>query len=554
MATINISGIEYNGRPNYDISNNNLNFNISNITEIITSYSINPTDKVYFEFTITSYTSVKNIKYVPLYVGVSKEISQGVNSNDYCYGSLFYDLISADYSIIENKKGSLINISRAPLAVKTKAPIINDVVGVGIDAMNNEISLFINGKLLYSFNPTLFDLRNTTEKIYPAIYCPNGYVNITGKFNFGRSTFEYIPDGYISANRLYNKASIGTEIKGKLTVSRDTPRTHSDITGAVGIDSIKGDGSVYLVQDADINSMQSDNLRFNMNIYEYPLFTNLPLPNNYKIYTELYVRDGILSNKYLGIPISIGLTDLPSTPTYESTSANFINIRLYHILQRPYQYTQHIEGTEIQKIYSYIDDLETIIPAEQGKWIGIETDPLNREITIWINKIKYYTYKFAKPFPNNPYLYIKNDEGVFINSVNCEINFGKNEEWTTDVSKIFKGDMPKDSMSLWHYYNRLGHFAVKNIPDIIGEVIVNNTPEDINGYIVGHLDVEENLTPEEYGFGNGLNRMYKTYSVMSDTDEHNDAPKYQKYPYINKLIADNNNGYYPSNKFDEEDE
>jgi hypothetical protein len=41
---------------------------------------------------------------------------------------------------------------------------------------------------------------------------------------------------------------------------------------------------------------------------------------------------------------------------------------------------------------------------------------------------------------------------------------------------------------------------------------------------------------------------------MSDTDAHNDAPKYQKYPYINKLIADNNNGYYPSNKFDEEDE
>jgi hypothetical protein len=32
---------------------------------------------------------------------------------------------------------------------------------------------------------------------------------------------------------------------------------------------------------------------------------------------------------------------------------------------------------------------------------------------------------------------------------------------------------------------------------------------------------------------------------MSDTDPHNIDPKYQKYPYINKLIAKHNDGYYP---------
>ena len=66
MATIQLSGIEYTGKPNYDISNNNLNFNIKNITQIITSYNIGKYDKSYFEFTITSYTSTPNIKYVPL--------------------------------------------------------------------------------------------------------------------------------------------------------------------------------------------------------------------------------------------------------------------------------------------------------------------------------------------------------------------------------------------------------------------------------------------------------------------------------------------------------
>lgn len=545
MATIQLSGIEYSGRPNYDISKNNLNFNINNICEIISSYSIGKYDKSYFEFTITSYTSVSNIKYVPLYVGVSKEISTGVNNNDYCYGSIFYELKSANYSIIENLKGSVINISRSPLNIGTKAPIINDVVGVGIDAPNNEISIFINGKLLYSFNPTLFDLRTSTEKIYPAIHCSNANVNITGKFNFGKSAFEYPVPGFISAHRLYNKEKINYEIKGMITVKRTEGTAHTDLDGTIQTESIKGDGSVHLVQDGPVNQVTEDNLRFSMNIYEYPLFANLPLPNNFKIYTELYIRDGILANKYLGIPISIGITDTPSTVGYETKDNHFINIRLYHILQRPYQYTEHLPGQPIQKIYSYINDLETIIPAEQGKWIGIEVNPIDNEITIWINKIKYYTYKFKMPFPKNPYLYIKNDDGAYINSINGEINFGKDEEWTSDYSRIFKGNMPEDCISLWHYYNRMGHLSVNGIPDIEGVVIVNNTPEDINGYITGYIEVEENQPADEYGFGNGLNRMYKTYNQMTDTDPHNDDPKYQKYPYINKLITKHNNGYYP---------
>lgn len=550
MATIQLSGIEYNGRPNYDISKNNLNFNINNICEIITSCNINKNDKAYFEFTITSYTSNPNIKYIPLYVGLSKEISTGVNNNDYCYGSIFYDLKSANYSIIENLKGKVINISRSPLNIGTKAPIINDVIGVAIDAPNNEISLYINGKLLYSFNPTLFDLNKLTEKVYPAIYCPNSNINITGKFNFGKSSFEYLPSGFLSIHRLYNKEKINTEIRGRIIVTRDTPRNHIDIDGVIQTESIKGDGSVYLVQDTPINQMVNDNLKFSMNIYEYPLFSNLPLPNNFKTYTELYIRDGVLSNKYLGIPISIGITDTPSTVGYETENNHFINIRLYHILQRPYQYTEHLPGQTIQKIYSYIDDLETIIPAEQGKWIGIEVNPIDNEIIIWINKIKYYTYKFNVPFPKNPYLYIKNDEGVFINSINGEINFGKDEEWTSDYSKIFKGNMPEDCISLWHYYNRLGHFSINGIPDIVGEVIVNNTPEDINGYITGHLEVGENQSSKEYEFGNGLNRMYNTYNKILDTEAHNDDPKYQKYPYINNLIASYNDGYFPDNPND----
>ena len=550
MATIQLSGIEYSGKPNYDISNNNLNFNIRNITQIITSYNIGKYDKSYFEFTITSYTSIPNIKYIPLYVGVSREISTGVNNNDYCYGSIFYDLVSANYSIIENLKGSVINVSRAPLSIGTKAPIINDVVGVSIDAKNNEISLYVNGKLLYTFNPTLFNLNDTKYKYYPAIYCPNGRVNITGKFNFGKSIFENLPSGFTSVHKLYNKDKVNCEISGKLTISREVNKISSDISGTIDTLSIKGDGSVFLVQDAPINPLKSDNLDFSMNIYEYPLFSNLPLPNEYKIYTELYIRDGVLANKYLGIPISIGLTDTPSTAGYETTNNHFINIRLYHILQRPYQYFEHLPGNPILPIYDYVDDLDTIIPAEQGKWIGIEVDPINREITIWINKIKYYTYKFKRPFPKNPYLYIKNDEGSFINSINGEINFGKDEEWTPDFSKIFKGEMPEDCMSLWHYYNRMGRFSVTGIPIIEGEVVVNNTPEDINGYITGFVDVEETQPPEEYEFGNGLNRMYKTYSRMSDTDPHNDEPKYQKYPYINKLIAKHNDGYYPDDPND----
>ena len=544
MSTINLSGILYNGKPDYSISNNNLNFNIKGITEVITSYDIKPYDKSYFEFTITSYNSINGIKYVPLYVGVSKEISQGVNSNDFCYGSIFYDMVSANYSIIENTKGSMTNIERSPLNITAKTPIINDIVGVGIDAQNNEITIYVNGNILYSFNPVLFDIGKTTDKIYAAIYCPNGYGKIHGKFNFGKSTLSYLPSGFISAHRVYNKFKVSDTISGKLIVKRDEPAISKELTGTINIDSIKGNGDVYLVQDNSVHDLQPGNLKFLMRLVEAPLFSNLPFPNDLKVYTEIYIRDGILSSKYLGVPISIGFTDSPSAFLYESPIANYINIQLYHILQRPYIYIEHKSGSTVSK--KYIGDLETIIPAEQGRWIGIELDPLAREITIWINKIKYYTYKFDMPIPHNPYLYIKNDRDVYVNNINGEINFGAEEDLTSDFSKIFKGNKPDDCISLWHYYNRMGHFAVTNMPEIVGQVIVNNTPEDINGYIVGYIIVGETELEEGYEFGNGLNRMYKTYSVMSDTDPHNIEPKYHKYPYINKLIAKHNDGYYPN--------
>ena len=548
MATINLSGIEYNGRPDYNISTNNLNFNINGITEVITSYNIKPYDRAYFEFTVTSYNSINGIKYIPLYVGVSKEVSQGVNSNDFCYGSIYYDTVSANYSIIENTKGSMTNIERSPLNITAKTPIINDIVGVSIDAPNNEITIYVNGKILYSFIPTLFDIGNTKDKIYAAIYCPNGYGKIHGKFNFGKSSLSYLPSGFISVHKMYNKTLVSDTISGKVIVKRSESTVSEELSGDITIASIKGSGDVYLVQDNPVHYLQPDNVNFLMYLVEAPLFSNLPFPNNLKVYTELYIRDGILSNKYLGIPVSIGFTDSPSVLLYESPVANYINIQLYHILQRPYIYIEHKSGGTVSK--KYIGDLETIIPAEQGRWIGIELDSLAREITIWINKIKYYTYKFDMPIPNNPYFYIRNDNGVYLNYINGEINFGADEAFTSDFSKIFKGTMPSDCVSLWHYYNRMGHFSVTGIPDIVGQVIVNNTPEDINGYITGNLIVGESELAEGYEFGNGLNRMYKTYSVMSDTDPHNIDPKYQKYPYINKLIAKHNDGYYPDDPDD----
>ena len=79
----------YGGVPDKKISSNGIDFNVNKLFLMVSNYPITGRDKVYFEFTVSSYTASSVVRYFPIYVGVHKEPSSGTLSNDSCLGSVF---------------------------------------------------------------------------------------------------------------------------------------------------------------------------------------------------------------------------------------------------------------------------------------------------------------------------------------------------------------------------------------------------------------------------------------------------------------------------------
>lgn len=542
----------YGGVPDDKISTNGIDFNANKLFLMVSNYPITGRDKVYFEFTVTNYTSSSVVSYFPIYVGIHKEPSSGTLSNDFCLGSVFYSTADGKYSVMERHNKTASTKTRDPGLASFHPPAAKEVVGVAIDRWNNQITIYVEGNKLYSFKPSLFNMRNEKAPFYAAFYCavPAGLV---GTFNLGSSGCKYTPRGFNTIHQLYNKDVTKTEMVGSFTVIRTGKTQSQEFNGGLTVIGIKGNGKTTIISTSSDNEVKSDN-SFILKSDKGIIYSKLPLPSRYKIYSEIYCRDGTLQTNQLGIPLILGITDSPNN----LYGGHTIQIPLHHTKNHCYEYQERI-GSNVTT--SIIDDVDTSVPNEEGKYIGVGINLKARTIDIWVDKIHFYTYHIRKFFPNTGfYLFIKSDNS-FTNLLRGNINLGQAEEFNA-VQNPFRMEPPEFYISLWHYYNRTVYNKVPNLPEITcGLFTVIEKYTLTTRYLYGFTIIRRKATPQMAKFRNGLNRMMDTYNTISDRKDYSRSkwptlPSRYKYHddcfdsgldqnAFNNLISSKNNGYFP---------
>ena len=544
----------YGGVPDKTISPNGQDFSADKLFLLVGNHPIGLDERVYFEFTVKSYTQSTVLKYFPIYVGIHKDPTSGTLSNDFCLGSVFYSVQTGQYSVMEKHLKTASTKTSNPGTASTRPPASDEIVGVAIDRKKNIITIYVEGKKLYSFKPSLFNMAKETASFYPALYS-NIPADMEGIIEMGAGGCKYVPSEYKTVFQWHNKDKVKKDIIGQLTVNKPAPRDMAGFIGSITVTDIKGNGSIKSITTSSTNTVKSDYLSFKINDDKGVIHTNLPLPYRYKTYTELYVRDGILQMNEFGIPLMIGITDSPDN----IYGGNTVQIPLHHKREHCYEYYERIGSSVTTKV---INDTFTSVPNEEGKYIGIGVDLKARTIDVWIDKVHFYTYQITRFRPNTGfYLYIKGDKS-FTNYITGNFNYGADEA-TDPRNNPFKMDIPDEYMSLWHYYNRLVFHPVPNIPEIngIGLTIIDKFTL-FSRYLYGYVNVKEYVTSQMAKFGNGLNWMMDTYNTITDrydyapgTANYNSHEDHHDEIYItgltdteyNNLIASENNGYYPNN-------
>jgi len=518
-------------KPNNTICINGINFLINETFLLIASKPIPKNSKTYFEFTINSYSNVTGYHNMPIYVGIHKEPAFGVLNSDFCIGSVFYT-DTKDFDIMSKYNKTALDSHTSPGKILCRTPGITDVIGVGVDYGNNLITIYSNGKPFYTITPSLFKI-NEEEDFYFCIW-GNVKCSLKGYINFGKSGVLYLPSGYSSLYGEYYRQSASIDnISGSITVNDITHEKESSaISGIIIVtNTLKGDGSLTLVSKT---ATITDRFEYTLptitsNNYLVDggnVFCNLPIPYSQKIYVELYVKDGVLSDdSIIGIPASIGISGSINEITTKS-----MRMPLYHKQWHNYTYT---EVSNSNPNVTQISDVDTSIPNVQGKLIGLLFNLAENEITVLVDKVELYTVKatsldFSKP-NTLAYLFL-HDEGAYKNSITGSFNLGEYD---------FMDDIPDGYMSLYQYYNLF--YLIESPPKYInGTITVTPYIVPKADYLSGSIIVPEDPDPTDES-GTILNRLMKTYNGVTDVEAHETTDT--SLNYLVYLIKNNNNGY-----------
>lgn len=521
------------GTPDSSICPNGIDFSSNKLFLLVCNHPIAKYEKAYFEFTVYDYKKLSTVNYMPIYVGLHKEPASGTLNNDFCLGSIFYSTDTGLYNVIEKHLKTASTKNTNPGFASTRPPINKEVIGVAINRPKNLITIYREGIKLYSFSPSLFNIYDEDDLFYPALYS-NVTSKITGSINFGATGCKYVPNGYTTLFRLHNKTKEVKVLTGHLTVGKEVPTNFAELSGTANVIDIKGDGSLSLLSSSTTN--EANGLTFVLNNQLGSIYSSLPLSSKYKIYSEFYVRDGINQLTEYGIPVTIGITDKPS----DVYSGHTLRIPLHHHTTTMYSYFEDFDDkTET----FYVQNVDTSIPNEEGKYIGIGVDIPNRTVEVWVNKVHFYTYKIKNFTPNNGvYLYIKSD-GSFTNYAQGNVNFGGEE---------FFMELPEGYMSLWHYYNKLNYYPVHNIPEIVCiSFTIAEKYTKLNKCLYGMVYVPDDGGDAPEMHKPGLNKLMSTYNRVLDTESYYTLEfTFLTTEEFNKLVANNNNGYYPNNPDD----
>lgn len=501
-----------------------LNFEIDRLCLLISNHRILKGERVYFELTIDDYNRQSNIVHIPMYVGVHKDPASGLLVNDCSLGTLYYKA-GEDYSILENDRNIAGFSMSNPESITAPTITTKDIVGVAIDSVNNKITIYNNGIVLYSWTPTALDLSTDEERFYACIYVNIAGANIKGSVNFGRYSVKYLPDGFTTIFDMHNSYP-----DPKVKYRFDPIIVKNKTNGELWIDS-SSINRVYspINGEADKCTFTMDSVTGNYAV------TNLPVPYSQPIYTEFRMKNGVNANRVVGIPVSIGLTTNKKNLTDMS-----VRIPLWHDTNNYYKFYWTKYNVEKSK---YILSVYTSIPNIEGNIVGVLTDIKNRLITVWVNKILFYTYIIPDEIVNNKdmYLYFLYDGSYKSTSADFYVNLGCGKA----LNEAFNNILPYGSMSLWYYYNRM--FVVSVPPQDILDNIFYAVAIDRNiaNDMFCEFDVSWNPNEQQQKFKYGLNRLMSTYNTVTDVKPHHDEPRHISILKFNQEIAKHNYGYYP---------
>lgn len=561
-----IKGLGYNSNSIQDdsIIEDGVHFHKKGTFLILSNKAIPKNSQVYMEIVVTSQPNNMDIRYLPLMLGVHKEPSFGIINADCCLGSIYYTKMryysNTDpntylaFRVIDKIYNGAIE-SRYTNDISARVPIRGSIIGLGVNMLENSISIFVDGRLLYDFNPLYFNMNQDEGEFYFAVYCPEPGETTAGIVDFGRYGTKYIPNGYTNFYaHLYSRKINYYDLDGHIIVGKSIENTVDKdiIKGSCIIENDlapiinhrrdlelvlnKPDTMTYYV-DLDETMINKHAFKFSPNNEEWA-YINLPLDKYQRLYFEFHCSNATLINNYLGIPISIGLTK-----DKEDLSQASFKIDLFHLNIGGYKITTKSEGFEyIEGNYKIVSPSTPVQPNT----IGIIIDLFTSTIEIYTEGILFTSITstlidFSKD-TEPVWLFFEPNSSVFKGTGHIVCNFGTQN--TTDLSyvdDVFKFDFLRDNstvLDLWYYYNHTIKEPYYN-EELGRDCSFDCSIKVISDKLIYSKIIYSTITvlePEnEWGFG--LNKLWKSYNKVSKNNTSNNLPDKNIFD-IQKMIEE----------------
>lgn len=519
--------------------------------------------KVYIELTVTTpYPTNKDVRHIPLCLGVHKEPSFGVLGSDCSLGAIYYTknayLLGSSTAAylafcIRDKYAGQMMTYRYIKKTTGRVPIRGTVIGLAVDMPNNRISIYADGTLFYSFSPSQFHMNDEDEAdFYLAAYCAEPGEVLSGEVNFGKYRCKHTPSGYFDMyQELYDKIEVGVDVPCQLVVGNEysysfnkdafqgcfrvendlapvvnNRRDLSLVTNHSGLEYYKDDKKTVVNHHAFVYRSNSDTK-------DDPdmAYVDLPLDRRKRIYFEFHSSGATVVDDQIGIPLTIGVTRDPTNLSLET-----FEVDLFHLRTDGYHLRTTKDGfTFLAGNYDIRSPSVPIQPSVIGVVVDLDE-----------NAIELYTegllFTIVSPNPEfvdfskgeDPlYFFFLSQPSIFEGEGYVVCNFGTkspsemgngedDDSLEGYLDDQFKWPLLVDEQyvfSYWWYYNLpLRDSFYRDFPCTM-KVISDHIP--YSKYVFSTIMVQE---PESVEWGPGLNRLYSTYNRISNGEEKRNRP------------------------------
>ena len=569
MSKMKITPVAYDNESTYreDMISDTV-FTASTPFLIISSQPIPKDTNMYFEFEITDYKENPLFRHLPLYVGIHKEPSSGIFATDFSLGSIYYTR-RQDFETYEQYNKSAYSAHYKVPTTKSRIPIKGTIIGVGVNASRNQITIYSDGKPFYSFRPREFNLNEDGE-FYFAV-ASKVYADITGNINFGTYPMKYRPEGYWDMNQYYvDRYIMMKDLVGSINYSTGNDEVDSyyanrrpigyDFNSKVDINNIYAPLTNPHLRDTYIQPNLGPSQLYDPNNndafvidseHQNPVdhaFLPYPIPTDQKIYFELQCKEAPLDPGYIGVPLTVGITKVKDTTDYmgkKEIGNKSFSIDLWH---KRYQY--HYANVQLgdKEIHYPIRTVYNPIPPMQPDIIGIMLDLKEQTISVYTN------HKLFMKADLNEYLGYPDDTRTFISAEKDQIFFNSKDEvyhlFIKAVPDAFTGngyvignfgepDNPNlryaglydniDVMTYWYYYN----YGIRYLASGDMNCIITTLPYNISvaKTFSGMVYVKSKYDGNDLDFSPGLNMMYGTYNIVTDSEEKANVPDLNPFEF-----------------------